>query len=310
MEEQFKTIQQQLNDVVKEFQIYRSAAEAEIGNLRNTIVQSGVAYNQLREEVKLQGSQILPPTPRSNPPRIPPPSRYAGGYKTDVSDWLFEVTNFLQASGVADDHKLPTTIALLTGPASKWWQNVEHQHQGITFLEFKKLLVHQFSVVDRERNARDQLYKLKQVRSVRGYSNEFRILILQVPDMDEADKVDRYIRGLKDRNVRAQVLLKKPDDLETAILVAETLDSVYYSVNSGFGSGTSTATPASPGTAMDLDNMQIAHPTPYRRLTPEEKRELREAGGCVYCRARDHPLDRCPKLAARNRNQSGNGHRV
>ncbi len=308
MDEQLNTLQQQLNEVAQEFQNYKLASRSEIGNLRNAILQSELAYNRLHDEVKTQGENV-PLTPsRPSVPRLSPPSRYAGGYKVDVSDWLFEVSNFLEATGVSNDQKLPTTIALLTGPAAKWWQNVQSLHQDIGFEAFKQLLVKQFSVVDRERDARDQLFKLKQVRSLRAYSNEFRTLIIQVPDMNEADKVDRYIRGLKDRNVKAQVLLKKPENLESAILVAETLDSVYFSVNSGifFKEASQKVT----DTAMDLDNVHVTDQPPFKRLTPDEKKRIREAGGCVYCRARDHPVDRCPKLVVRNKSQTGNGHRA
>ena len=144
--------------------------------------------------------------------------------------------------------------------------------------------------------------------SFRQYSNSFRPFILQLISMNSSHKVDRLIRGLKDKNVKAQVLLKKPASLEEAIQFAEVLDSVYYSINNPGQHSLSSSNQINPDFAMDLDFMQTVQPQQrYTPLTAEEKRALTESGGCVYCRARDHSVANCPKLAERNRRQSGNG---
>jgi hypothetical protein len=117
--------------------------------------------------------------------------------------------------------------------------------------------------------------------------------LFELPLMNVQDRIDRFIRGLKDVNIKAQVLLKKPLTLQEAIQFAEVLDSLFFSMNDY---PVPIPTSDQSDTAMDLDYAQ-----PEKRLTFEEKKILRESGGCVYCRSRDHPLDACPKLAAKNR---------
>jgi hypothetical protein len=288
--------------LTQEFNEYRDASKREILKLSGFLAQSEKAFSQLQSEFKSVADHAN--TPRVSTPRISPPSRYTGGYKVDIAAWLFEVDNFMEATGVTSDkQQFATIVALLGGSAAKWWQINKQTYADIDYAEFRELLVKQFSVIDRERSARDQIYKLKQVGSVKQYSNAFRTLILEIPLMNEFDKVDRYIRGLKDKNVRAQVLLKKPTTLEEAIQFSETLDSVYFSIQGSGG-----VIPQGHGNSaepMDLDQMQIAR-TPFKRLTPEEKKALRDSGGCVYCRASNHPVETSPKLANKNKKKSGN----
>jgi len=62
---------------------------------------------------------------------------------------------------------------------------------------------------------------------VQDYATEFRSLLLEIPGMQEEEKIDRFIRGLKD-NIRMEVELREPADLNEAIKIADRYDSIAF----------------------------------------------------------------------------------
>lgn len=68
---------------------------------------------------------------------------------------------------------------------------------------------------------------LKHNGSIRDYIKRSRNLVLQVPDMSEGDWLFNFISNLSP-GARQQVKLQKPQDLTTAIRVAEELENVEY----------------------------------------------------------------------------------
>ena len=68
---------------------------------------------------------------------------------------------------------------------------------GITWQTFYDSLVQAFKPVNSKKIARNKIAGLKQTNSVQKYNDEFRTLCRDIDDMNEAEKLDRYIRGLK-----------------------------------------------------------------------------------------------------------------
>src|SRR5258708_16966127 len=67
----------------------------------------------------------------------------------------------------------------------------------ITWQMFYDGLIAMFKPVNAKKVARDKLAVLKQTHSVVRYNSEFQQLCLQINDINEAEKLDKYIRGLK-----------------------------------------------------------------------------------------------------------------
>lgn len=105
----------------------------------------------------------------------------------------------------------------LSAPFSSWQQ-------------FKGAFIRHFAPFDRQQVARDKLDKLAQTRSVAEYASQFVDLMLQLPAMDMGSRVHYFVRGLK-AAVSKEVVLRQPQDLETAISMAVIADTTLF--NSG-----------------------------------------------------------------------------
>ena len=66
-----------------------------------------------------------------------------------------------------------------------------------------------------------------QTHSVVRYNSEFQQLCLQINDISEAEKLDKYIRGLKSA-IREKVELDEPRTLADAMSKAQRIDSITY----------------------------------------------------------------------------------
>jgi Ty3 transposon capsid-like protein len=74
---------------------------------------------------------------------------------------------------------------------------------------------------------RDGLKKLRQKRSVSKYANDFNKLILKLPEMTEDEKMYCFITGLQ-TEVKLQVELQRPSDLQTAKEIADRADTIIF----------------------------------------------------------------------------------
>lgn len=59
------------------------------------------------------------------------------------------------------------------------------------------MLKNTFTSINNKKEARNQLAGLKQTGSVSEYTMKFRRLVYQANDVNEAEQLDRYTRGLK-----------------------------------------------------------------------------------------------------------------
>ena len=186
-------------------------------------------------------------------------------------------------------------VSLLRDDAAIWWRNhVEQSDIGQEILiddwnDFKKALIVQFKPVNSRKIARDKLTKLKQSKSVQDYATTFRSLVLEISGISEDEKVDRFIRGLKDQ-IRMEVELREPSTLNDAIRIADRYDTITFKYQKQKVdqvkklSSDAYLDPA----PMDLDINK------YRKLTDKEKDKLRQDQACFYCRQSRHLISTCP----------------
>jgi hypothetical protein len=96
---------------------------------------------------------------------------------------------------------------------------------------------------------------LKQTHSVAKYNYDITQLFLEIGDIHESEKLDRYVRGLKDK-IRMEVELAEPATLAVATAKAQRVDGITYHSrmmhNMDHMSGNAYRTSGNDGSAMDL----------------------------------------------------------
>ena len=160
------------------------------------------------------------------------PSMYGGDMGSDVEAWLFQVLQFAYITGIAEDDRTKWAATYLTGKAATWWRGLVMQQANgdidvITWNQFYKGLVSMFKPDNAKKIARDKLAALRQTLSVAKYNYEITQLFLEIGDVHESEKLDRYVRGLKDK-VRMEVELTEPTTLAQAMAKAQRVDGITY----------------------------------------------------------------------------------
>eukprot|EP00190_Bangiopsis_sp_CCMP1999_P007402 CAMPEP_0198724594 /NCGR_PEP_ID=MMETSP1475-20131203/2051_1 /TAXON_ID= ORGANISM="Unidentified sp., Strain CCMP1999" /NCGR_SAMPLE_ID=MMETSP1475 /ASSEMBLY_ACC=CAM_ASM_001111 /LENGTH=425 /DNA_ID=CAMNT_0044486169 /DNA_START=478 /DNA_END=1755 /DNA_ORIENTATION=- len=132
-----------------------------------------------------------------------------------------------------EKQKILTAASFLKGVAYTWWRLVKRDatKKPDTFDEFVALLREQFGPLDDDLMAQNELVKLRQTGSLGEYINEFVSITLRIPDMTEAEKFDRFHRGLKPY-LQEKVLVQSDGTLASAMQCASLIVSVQQYVES------------------------------------------------------------------------------
>lgn len=152
-----------------------------------------------------------------------------------VETWLYQVDVYLNLLQVAnpnvvidDGTRVAFATTLLKDNAARWWFMLVQAGQAPGQWEnFKVALRTEFVPQDSERRNRDKLRNLRQTSSVAGYLTIFRNLVIGIPGMNEAEKLDRFIAGLRNE-VKLEVLKSNPADLNAASQIALNVDNALY----------------------------------------------------------------------------------
>jgi hypothetical protein len=160
------------------------------------------------------------------------PSMYSGDMGSDVEAWLFQVLQYAYITGIAEDNRVKWAATYLSGKAATWWRGMVMQHADgdidrITWDEFCRGLKSMFKPVNAKKIARDRLASLKQTHSVAKYNYDITQLFLEIGDIHDSEKLDRYVRGLKDK-IRMEVELAEPTTLADAMAKAQRVDGITY----------------------------------------------------------------------------------
>ena len=190
-----------------------------------------------------------PARPRA---KIPSASSYSGSPSL-LDSWLREMRQqFEWYTCTADAEQVAMAAVHLKGVALDWWCSqlsaAEQFALRASYAAFELALRTRFQPVNSAQTARLALDSLRQGarQSVQDYTSAFRRLLVSVPDMCEADKVHRFVQGLRGP-AQAHLIVHDCDTLDKAIGMAARVGSLtLYAASSAAASG---------GSPMDLNAM-------------------------------------------------------
>ena len=173
--------------------------------------------------------------------KLPKPPVFTGRNREPTPiNWGHQMETYLQANSVnlnAGD-VVPYVAGYLADSALTWYRiHVANVQKGLeqdfnTWFAFKEALIQRFTPISPERTARQKLVTLRQTTSVRSYAQEYNLCMLELPEMEEKDRIYRFISGLKPE-IRLHVELKQPVTLSAAVELAIQVDSLMWQVKKG-----------------------------------------------------------------------------
>jgi len=276
----------------------------EVNRMKRQIEEMHEQFEQMRQAMlhqqdMLTASTVNTPavTPVKDKVKVSPPEPFSGRRgRISLDDWAFKMRQYFELKEMTGSIRVKFAATLLTDDAAIWWRNhVSAVDRGearaiTSWTEFQKILAEQFRPINAVKTARDRLANLKQTKSVQEYTALFRSITLEIPDINESEKMDKFIRGLK-QNIRNEVETRDPATLADAIKMADRLDAItFQSHQNNDMMARFQPKPRSYGpTPMDLDQNRVP------RLTPVEKERLMKQRACFYCREVGHMINNCPK---------------
>src|SRR6202040_3372913 len=163
-----------------------------------------------------------------------------GAMGSDPTVWLFLFKQYAELSNVAEDQRPKLAATYLDDKAVTWWMPLVSQQpnntaDGFTWQMFHDGLLTAFKPVNSKKIARNKLAGLKQTHSVQKYNDEFRTICRDIDDISEAEKLDKYVRGLKP-TIRERVELSLPTTVNEAMSKAHPIDSISYYARTAYDS--------------------------------------------------------------------------
>ena len=248
---------------------------------------------QLGEETKLLQAELaaaqaqLVISRESGKPKPNKPSVYAGKLG-EVDAWVSHMDSYL--AGVAPAQALSIATTYLHGEAFSWWSSYKLSNTVTDWETLRAALVRRFNPLNKKQAARNLIHKWRQVKDVTTFNKSFQTIVMDIPDMTTAEKIDRYSRGLKSY-IWESLCTKTYDDLESLMLDALKVEAAkrgHQRITEPSNSVVSAST-RSDRVPMDISNI------PVSKLTPEERKRCMRDGLCLRCRQKGHMAKDCPK---------------
>jgi hypothetical protein len=297
----------------------------EIARVLNQVQQELLAMRQRFDA--LEGA----PNPVANPPATPaapngtPPPRPAKvndpeefkGERSKARAFVLQCQNkFMgERNRFPDENsKVRYAISYLRGAAFKWitpYLEYESTHPDQeppvilrTSQNFFAELVRIFDDPNRQKNAEDQLFSIKQgKRSVTALVSQFQCLVIEAGfKFDNPSLFGIFYKALNDEVKDELIKQARPTKLDEYFLAAINIDDRLHQrrqernanrstprQNNG-GSNNSSSSQSSGPTPMEID---ATSNQPRGRLTEAEKQRRRANNLCLYCGSADHKVKNC-----------------
>lgn len=199
----------------------------EIHSLAVQVRQLEEQLAHLRTTQAAQGA-MHGPSGKTPDLKLPRPPETNGRQPTPIS-WAYRMELYLAAHHADFNHPDVVTFAAayLKDAALSWWLQVEREAKAgraptlNTWELFKTAFVKRFTPISAE------VERISQKTSVYEYASAFNNLMLELPRMDEADRIHKFIYGLKPE-VRIHVKLKQPRTVAEAVELAIHADALIW----------------------------------------------------------------------------------
>lgn len=130
---------------------------------------------------------------------------------------------------ISEHDRMVIVIELLSGTALQWFVNLRAKQQPPTsWVDFKQHLLKNFHPVNNQQLLRQQVFRLRQDRSIHEYIQSFLVLTSQIEEMDELTQVKLFINDLSN-NYGMYVRSKDPKTVNDA-LSSEQQHSISFSI--------------------------------------------------------------------------------
>lgn len=276
--------------------------------------------------------------------RYPPPPLFSAVRKKDQMSfrvWQYAYLNYCDAVGLDTQTNAESCIvvaAALFAPDVAFWYRTEYipapKPTPVTWEFFVQCLTDKYEPVPVGFTARTALKSIRQTGTIEEYNAAFNEVITLITDMSEADKVDKYIDGLK-QALRVKVASTLTRTLLESMTVAVQLEAAWattreritpagYNRNNRGQPAVAAArnNDATNGPPMHLGRMSLhdhkndddgdheekpapsymlaaiqPQRGPISKLTDAERARLSAIGGCFRCRKTGHMARDCPEIA-------------
>lgn len=215
------------------------------------------------------------------------PAVFSGKSGT-IEAWCSHMDSYVRLTDPDEACRIASTY--LDGEAFTWWHTYSRATAVPDWTTLRAALIRRFSPLNKAQAARDKLHSWRQVKDVGTFNRTFLSVLLDIPDITEAEKIDRYSRGLK-RDIWQALCLKTYSDLEALMTDALRVESAKAgafrgTTNLGSATGRSSTTGVVP---MDISSIKV------EKLTPDERQRCMREGLCLRCREKGHMAKDCPK---------------
>src|SRR3954464_14308814 len=138
---------------------------------------------------------------------------------------------FCALAPVPDAKRIPFAATFFKDHAALWWRSyyrsIDWAANAPNWAAFLVALRQQFTPVNTALSAYDRLQRLSQKFAINDYNHQFRAIMLELPDMDQATRMDYYLKGLKD-SIRPFVAMQQPANLDQAENIAQLVDMATF----------------------------------------------------------------------------------
>lgn len=252
-----------------------------------------------------------PPMGKSFVKPKPPSTFVAADRVGELDQWEREMRYQFAAYGdplYNEPSRIAFAVSYLGSVPLQWWDaNPAHQRVQ-TWEEFVRLLRERFRPVHAAKQARTELFKIKQTLSqtAGAYAAAFQELLVSLPDMHVDDQVFIFIRGLSPA-LKRRVGDKEFTSLSAAINAAVSSEGLYgvqladESAPAVAGSSSMELNAAMSQEIIDLREqlfaVRAAAGSGGSRVSGVSKQQIEErlrGGLCLRCGSADHFKNDCP----------------
>lgn len=119
----------------------------------------------------------------------------SSGKIVTIDSWCAHMESCVSSSDPVDACRIACTY--LDGEAFSWCQTCLDHADIHDWPTLREALIRRFNPLNKVQAARNKLHSWRQIKDVAAFNKSFLSIVLDIPDITEEEKIDRYSRGLK-----------------------------------------------------------------------------------------------------------------